>query len=335
MAPTKRKKQRYEKLEDILKLALAMQNSWQGLTIPDMQERFGVSRRTAERMRDAVFNVFGRTTPSTDDAGRKLWKLPPRALTIPPTITAEELSQLESSIKSLKASGRRKDAKILMSLGEKVRTWIKPENIKTIAVDFEALTEAEGIASRPRPKQILNDQILSDLRSAVLAQRKVRIDYYARSRDGKGSQTVHPYGFVHGRRHYLVAWSEKNKEMRYFTLSNIISADTLEKHYDPIEFSIDKYSNKSFGVYQEDKTYNVVWKFSKKAAKDAAEFVFHPPQETEKLKDGSIVVSFKACGLLEMVWHLFTWGSEVKIIEPKELRTLYKECVGQLVKVAK
>ena len=36
-----------------------------------------------------------------------------------------------------------------------------------------------------------------------------------------------------------------------------------------------------------------------------------------------------------MVWHLFQWGDNVKIIAPKELKNLYKEKVNELKKVAK
>jgi predicted DNA-binding transcriptional regulator YafY len=32
-------------------------------------------------------------------------------------------------------------------------------------------------------------------------------------------------------------------------------------------------------------------------------------------------VRFRAGGALEMCWHLFTWGDEVEVIEPRRLRT--------------
>ena len=43
---------RYERVEDILKLALLMQTNSSGLSLYDIQDHFRVSRRTAERMRD-------------------------------------------------------------------------------------------------------------------------------------------------------------------------------------------------------------------------------------------------------------------------------------------
>jgi hypothetical protein len=52
---------RYEKAETILRIALDMQGSGEGLTIDDIRIRYGdepLSRRTAERLRDAVERVF-------------------------------------------------------------------------------------------------------------------------------------------------------------------------------------------------------------------------------------------------------------------------------------
>ena len=42
-----------------MRLAIWLQRSWGGLTLDDVQREFEVSRRTAERLRDAVEDVFG------------------------------------------------------------------------------------------------------------------------------------------------------------------------------------------------------------------------------------------------------------------------------------
>ena len=50
---------RYERVGDIVRLAIRLQGSRGGLTIANIQDEFSVSRRTAERMRDAVEAAFG------------------------------------------------------------------------------------------------------------------------------------------------------------------------------------------------------------------------------------------------------------------------------------
>ena len=46
-------KPRYSRVSDILDLITYMLSKVQGITIPDIMERYHVSRRTAERMRDS------------------------------------------------------------------------------------------------------------------------------------------------------------------------------------------------------------------------------------------------------------------------------------------
>jgi hypothetical protein len=69
----------------------------------------------------------------------------------------------------------------------------------------------------------------------------------------------------------------------------------------------------------------VVWKFSPNVAADAREFLFHPTQVMKEEEDGSLIVRFHAGGLLEMAWHLFTWGDGVRVIEPRKLALLLQK----------
>ena len=50
-----------------------------------------------------------------------------------------------------------------------------------------------------------------------------------------------------------------------------------------------------------------------------------PHARAESSKDGSLLVRFRAGGLLEMSWHLFTWGDEVEIIKPKKLASMLRK----------
>ena len=133
-----------------------------------------------------------------------------------------------------------------------------------------------------------------------------------------------PYGFLYGNRHYLVAWSESEeaRDFRSFALSNIERVEFLDRAFArKRHFSLREYAERSFGVFQEEPV-DVVWKFAPEAAADAREYVFHPTQVMEDQPDGSLVVRFRAGGMREMCWHLFTWGDAVEVVGPKKLRDL-------------
>lgn len=52
-----------------------MQSSKKGVSITDIEDEFGVSRRTAERMRDAVLGIFPDAVTTVEKDKTKFWKL--------------------------------------------------------------------------------------------------------------------------------------------------------------------------------------------------------------------------------------------------------------------
>ena len=69
----------------------------------------------------------------------------------------------------------------------------------------------------------------------------------------------------------------------------------------------------------------MVWRFSPEVADEAERFLFHRTQSLEREEDGSLIVRFRAGGLMEMVQHLFTWRDQVEVIAPEALRACWAE----------
>lgn len=111
-----------------------------------------------------------------------------------------------------------------------------------------------------------------------------------------------------------------SKKVVLFRLSRIDRVERLQSSFAaPDDFSLNAFARQSFGVFQEE-PFDVVWRFLPRAAAEAREYRFHPDQEVEERSDGSLIVRFCAGGLCEMAWHLFTWGPDVEVLEPTELR---------------
>ena len=300
---------RFEKLEKILSLARRMQGSSEGVSLADIEQDLGVKRRTAERMRDVICRVYPQTETVDDGGNRKRWRIPARVLTGELVLTADELAALSAAQGMFRRENLRGQARAVQSALEKAQAMMKPELRSHVAPDLEALTEAEGLAMRPGPRPKISDEVMAALRQAIKACQKVRIHYRTRGTKKLTRLPVHPYGFLYGNRHYLVAYNtyRYSRGYRTFSLSNIDKVETLDASFrrDP-KFSLSKYAERSFAVFQE-KPVDVVWRFKPEAADDAREYLFHPTQKLKDLPDGSLEVSFRAGGLLEMSWHLFTW----------------------------
>lgn len=323
---------RYENAETVLRIALDMQGSACGLTIEDMQRNYAVSRRTAERLRDAVERLFPQMELANPGEVPKRWRIAGGAANGFASITAEEIADLTTAASLLRRENMHAQAKNAEIVLAKLRALLTRQTARKIEPDLEALTEAEGLAMRPGPRPRINREILGLLREAIITRRKVRLHYLYRGSRKRGYQTVHPYGFLYGNRHYLVAWSElaRAKDFRSFALSNIERVEVLDQAFVPKrDFSMSRFAENSFGVFQE-KPVDVVWRFTPRAARDASEFLFHPNQQIEREKDGSLIVRFRAGGLLEMSWHLFSWGEQVEIIQPKRLTSLLRKQIETL-----
>jgi len=297
-------------------LAMRMQASADGVTKREVMNEFGVSKRTAERMIEKVGIVFNQIEDFTSEGKEKHWRLPSGMVNRFISVEAEELAGLEVAIRQAENNNMPAQVDVLKRLYLKV-TNLQKDNLKRkTATDLEALIQAEGFALRPGPHPQVSPEVLEKLREAMLKCCQVDLNYVSRTSGSESIQPVCPYGFLYGnRRHYLVAFNlnEQVMDYRLFSLSNIRAVVLKDEPFErDSDFSLQSYAERSFGVYQEDQLYNVVWKFLPKAAVDAREFMFHPSQELEEQADGSLIVRFRASGRREMDWHLYTWGEEVE-----------------------
>lgn len=313
----------------MIRLVCELAGSRSGLTLEEMRQKFDppLERRTVERMRDRIAVLFQDWIRSEFVDGEKHWRLdgPPLPSVLLAT-DATELAALDIAAKRLSRDGRTDHADALRSLGGKVRAATDARRRASIEPDHEALLAAEGFVLRPGPKARTNEQVMAHLRGAILGSRKVRLTYRRRGDGEMTTPKVNPLGILTGRRHYLVAFSRPAGKELLFALTEIQQVDVLDESFDPPRNwkGLQHFAENAFGVWQEEPV-DVVWTFSKKAASGAKGFEFHPRQKQEPLPDGRLRVSFRAGGLLEMAWHLFTWGDDVTIESPKRLRTMLAE----------
>lgn len=315
----------YEKLRDLFELALWMHEDVEGVSIKDIEKRYKISRRTAERWRKSLYEIFPNMIEMDNfrHGKEKRWRIPQRSVNFNTLLTfsAQELAVFNTAISNLERSGLHDNAKILREVEIKVRSIIRPEHRTRITVDADAMMSAEGLALRPGPKVIADEGVVSKIRDAILSMHQIQISYL--NRQGRvNNNTLMPYGIIYGdRNHYLLArhsdgYSEG--EPHHFILSNIQEIKILPETYTiPDDFSLEKFTERSFGVFQEE-PFEVEWLFDKDVAPDAKRFTFHPTQELIENPDGSLTVKFKAGGRREMDWHLYTWGNHVKVIKPKD-----------------
>ena len=167
----------------------------------------------------------------------------------------------------LKQNGLTNQANTIGQIELKLKNIIKPEQKRKIEVDAEELMKAEGLALRPGPKIIVDEKILSQIREAILSCHQIKVKYFNKQSGKTNTNILMPYGILYGERnHYLLARHSDGyfgDSIHHFILSNIRNIEILEDTYQiPDDFSLEKYSAQSFGVFQEE-PFEVEWLFDK------------------------------------------------------------------------
>ena len=198
----------FSKAEQLLALATPVAARHGGITLDDVIERFSVSKRTAQRMLRALEAQFTDTNVSTDGEGRKRWHLPSGALRDLMSLSPEELAALDIAIETLKRSGLAIEADDLLSLREKILALVPRSKAARLETDHEALLEAQGLATRPGPRQRIDRRIAAAIAEAIKACRILEVEYQSRDEPAPRMRRLAPYGLLTGLRRYLLARHE-------------------------------------------------------------------------------------------------------------------------------
>jgi len=314
-------KPRYSRVSDILDLATFMASKPLGVTITEIAERYNVSRRTAERMRDSLTCIFPSVDEIETDDNQKHWGFINYSIANLITFTPEEIGNIEQQQRRT----TNKEAKIAMAKAvEKMKSLSgKKQNCEK---DIELFMQTEGYAVRQMPQYKIDLQTLEIIRDAVQHSKMVTGIYHDKAR------LIEPLGMIYGEKIYLVAREKAKGDGIYnYLLHKFKDLKLTDKTFDKGDFDLQKYNNQSFGVYHGE-ILDVKLSFSPELAPEAMNFNFHPTQEIKQEKDGSVTVTFKASGSKEIIWHVFKWGSGCTILAPKSLQSEYKKYLEENLK---
>jgi predicted DNA-binding transcriptional regulator YafY len=311
---------RHDKAAMVIDLARRMAASAEGVMIDEIAREYDITRRSAERLRDAVIALFPQTE-EVSDWPNKRWRIRGGLSAFEQAPTTEELVELTKAAQGLRAAGEPGRAAALEGLERKLKSAMRSTTLNRLAPDLEALVRAETIAVQAGPRPSADEAVLAEIRQAVLASRPLGFIY---SRPGAEARrrSVVPCGVMFGRANYLVAADRETGAIRTFRLDRM-SAVRAEDGVvaPPPDFDLQVFASQSFGIYQ-DEIEDVVLSVSPDGAAEARAWRWHPTQTVEDQPDGSVRVRFRASGMRELAWHLFTWGEQVTVLGPPRLKAV-------------
>lgn len=308
-------KPRYSRISDILDLAIFMSSKIQGVTISEIAERYNVSRRTAERMRDSLTCIFPSVDEIETNDSQKHWGFINYSISNLISFSPKEIANIEQCQR--RTTNKEMKAELAKTV-EKIKAFNR-KNANSLETNIELYMQTEGYAVRQMPQYKISIETLEIIREAVQHSKMVNGIYNDKIR------LIEPLGMIYGEKIYLVAREKaKGNGIYNYLLHKFEGLKLTDKTFDKGDFNLQKYTNQSFGVYHGE-VLDVELLFSPELAQEASQFNFHPTQRGKYNTDGSYTVTFRASGSLEIIWHVFKWGSGCKIIAPKSLQAEYKQ----------
>ncbi|MFN7621306.1 MAG: WYL domain-containing protein [bacterium] len=209
-----------------------------------------------------------------------------------------------------------------LSAFEQAPTTEELVELSKAAQGLRAATSA--VQAGPRPAA--DEAGRAEFRQAILAGQPLGFIY---SRPGAEARrrSVAPCGVMFGRANYLVAADRETGRVQTFRLDRM-SAVRAEEGVaaPPADFDLQAFASQSFGIYQ-DEIEDVVLRVTPGGAAEARAWRWHPTQTVEDRADGGVEVRFRASGMRELAWHLFSWGEQVEIVAPARLKAMMSEAL--------
>lgn len=230
-------------------------------------------------------------------------------------ITEGEIFALVVAEKALQQYRGTSFEKPLLSALRKMEQAL-PDTISLNLADIE-----QTISFRTRAEPILDLKIFDVLAKAVSQRQQLELLYRKPGHQAE-PRIVDPYHLANiNGEWFLFAYDHARKDIRTFAPARIQSAKATGKIFERTQkFSLEKRLRDSFGVHAGEGKFEVVIRFTPRAADYIREKKWHPSQTLKDLKDGGAELMMKLSSLGEVERWVLSWAGEAKVVQPKELR---------------
>ncbi|MEO6350576.1 MAG: WYL domain-containing protein [Candidatus Limnocylindrales bacterium] len=317
---------KWDRAARYLKIARVLHEHPDGISAEFLADLVGVSKRTIYR--DISAMDFDAGLPIWSDKGR--YGLEGEAFLPPLALTLHEATTLFLAARMLAKTSDEHDTEIIGAFVKlaQILPPVLADHIRDTVDAFSTATErnetftrvfrvlAEGWAQR----RVIEMEYDSGVYDPTRAPRKTRVQPLA----------IEPSALTHAL--YLMGFDESRGARRTFKVERILSASLTPDTFTPPEGAATARDLlRAWDVIADEDPVRVVIRFSASVAKRAAETRWHPSQELEQQKDGTLIWRGLVSGMREIRIWILGWGSEAEVLEPPELRDVV---AGELSRAA-
>jgi predicted DNA-binding transcriptional regulator YafY len=299
------------------KIFQTLVTSRHGKSVADLAKNLDCHRRTVYRDLEALeaagFPIYTETSN-----GKNLWFLMDSARNpMPVPFSLPELMALYFGRDTLKVLKGTVFYDSLEDLFHKIEATISPKSKKYLK-NVEQSLQVGSMPFKPHP-QI--DEIVEQIKEAVVGKRVIEILYYTMSRKKETRRKVEPFKlwFLDGT-FYLIGHCRWIKQIRIFAVDRIkMLALTDERFEVPDDFDVDDFMASSFGAFQ-GQPEKVRILFSADIAGYIKEKIWHESQKLHDNPDGSVLFEADVACTKDFKAWIMRWGASAIVLEPEDLR---------------
>ena len=164
-------------------------------------------------------------------------------------------------------------------------------------------------------------ELFETISDAVLRSVELHFEYQKLGSARYEPRRVNPYHIASlENQWYLFGEDLDRRQLRTFALPRMRGARATSTRFRrPADFSISKVLSGSFGVFEGGKKHRIKVQFDAFAGRLVSERTWHESQRLKPARDGSMTMQLELGGLEEIERWILSWGSHVRVLEPKEL----------------
>lgn len=297
--------------------------------VPKMMKHFEVSRSTI--MRDILFLQTRYNAPIEYDFDERGYYYTDPTFIIKSVVLSEgellsvsTLMPLMEQYKNtpLEATFRSIMGKMLQMLPNKV--------------EIDTTFSASNVHFIKDPLPEISENTFNNIFEATRLNKTVSFNYRSINKKEYIARSFDPYKIMCQKGNwYVIGYCHLHSDIRVYALSRIQDLEITKNDFQiDSQFDIKKYIDPEFGIWLSDeKSKKIELLFSKEINTYILERTWHVNQECHQNEDGSVYLSFNSNQLQETLHWVMSFGAQVKVINPPELKEMIKVEVEKLGKL--
>ena len=214
---------------------------------------------------------------------------------------------------------------------EKVYDTLSQMLPNQVEVQSSFANDVEFIAD---PIPVISEEVFNDVFKATKLHKIMKYKYRSISSTEYKAHELYPYKIYNQKGDwYILGYSTKYEKFATFTLARMKDIELGEDFKPDPDYKKKIHIDPNFGIWNnESKPQKIELVFDKSVNTYILERTWHKNQKCKQNADGSVYLSFESNQLQETLYWVLHFGAAVTVLNPPELKEMYKEEVKKMAK---